>query len=81
MSVLLIDSEEVKTFQPPSEIMKKAYLAGNVNETELSTRTLLPVEELHMHLEAMNEITERRKEGAKKAMATRKKKVKCIHIN
>ena len=78
---VLLDSEEVKTFQPPSEIMKKAYLAGNVNETELSTRTLLPVEELHMHLEAMNEITERRKEGAKKAMATRKKKVKGIHIN
>jgi hypothetical protein len=42
---------------------------------------LLTVEEIRMHLDSMLEVSERRKEGAKKAIATRKKrKIGIIHV-
>lgn len=62
--------------EPPSEILKKSFLTKKcqIDVGQLSDVTLLPPGEVQMYISDMTDISSRRKEGAKRAMETRKKK-------
>ena len=71
-------------FQPPSVIIKKEFYELVKNDATLTEehlldvakRTMLPLDELKMHVDHLRLTAERRKEGAKKAAITKKAKVK-----
>ena len=70
---IVTESDTMKHVEPPSEVIKKSFLSGDVCPTELSQKTLIPEAEVKMHIDAMNEVAERRREGAKKAMETKRR--------
>ena len=73
------NGEMVKS--PPSEVLKKAYDKKRKQEQAfseeeiliLSRQVLSPVRDVKMYLEHFESVTERRKEGARKAARTRNK--------
>ena len=67
---------------PPSVIIKQEFNrlskvqteVSNNTITELARQTLLPVEEVKFHVDHLKAVSRRRKEGARKAAATRAQK-------
>ena len=79
--------------KPPSVIIKEAFynlikndeVLSDSHLQEVAKRTLLSVEELNMHVDQVRLMTQRRKEGAKKAACTKAKGKSgkytfCIHV-
>ena len=67
---------------PPSVIIKQEFNrlskvqteVSNNTITELARQTLLPVEEVKFHVDHLKAVSRRRKEGARKAAATKAQK-------